>query len=71
MLLHKHIPIGAMDKLPFYRFQMLVDTWIKELEEEKKERKRQEEEQRREQKKQSNMMNTNSMRSSMPSMPKR
>lgn len=61
-----------MDKMPFYRFQMLVDTWIKEIEEEKKQKKRQEEDQRKEQQRYSKMFNPSSLtrNSGMPKMPK-
>lgn len=49
---------------------MLVDTWIKEIEEEKKQKKRQEDEQRKEQSRYQNMMRPSNMKSSMPKMPK-
>jgi hypothetical protein len=38
LLLHKNVPIGALDKQPFYRFQILVEDWIEEIKQEKEER---------------------------------
>lgn len=61
-----------MDDLPFYRFQMLVDTWIAEIEEEKKQKKQQDEQQKKEQQRYSKMFNPGSLtrNSGMPKMPK-
>jgi len=44
LILYKNIAPSGIEKLPYYRINLLVDEWLEDIEKQKKEKKKQEEE---------------------------